>query len=508
MPPRLATLLLGDRLVAVVVERGRVEAFVVEADKPAERLRAELEQRHLAPRSIAIGLPRSAATVKPIDLPAVNGETREMIRFELERHLPFNAEDAPFDYSVLPSDLNGTIPGADASRRVLIVAADRRVVDSALRLAEEARLRPVSITVAAHNLVALVGHRRAGSVVWLHRAGERLEALLLSGATLVLSRSVPGTEATLTDEVRRSMDAAHWKACDEIWVSGDAPPTGAQAALAALGIPVSEPPYTPRARRHLAALTDGPRGDMELALAVALGGRARPLELLPEALRPRRFTREQLVTAGMAAAVVLLGVAALLAPGFRESRRLSTLNAQVSRLDPDVRAVEKIVQQLERKRRLLDTVHSIESGGVRPLPVLRELTELLPPDAWLTTLAFDAKGIELTGQAAAAAALIPILENSPRLERVEFSSPVTRGRDREQFRIRAAWEVAPTAPDSAPATPAPSATAPRPPAAPQRPAAAAPPAGGPVELPAPAAPGGAVPQPRRPTSPNAPGAPR
>src|SRR5256885_10912486 len=52
--------------------------------------------------------------------------------------------------------------------------------------------------------------------------------------------------------------------------------------------------------------------------------------------------------------------------------------------------------------------------------------------------------------------LIPLLENSPRLERVEFSSPVTRGRDnREQFRIRAAWEaggaVAPTA--GAPATP-------------------------------------------------------
>src|SRR3989475_3360547 len=60
-------------------------------------------------------------------------------------------------------------------------------------------------------------------------------------------------------------------------------------------------------------------------------------------------------------------------------------------------------------------------------------------------LSFDTKGVELTGQAAQASALIPVLENSPLLERVEFSSPVTRGRDREQFRIRAAWEAAPTA---------------------------------------------------------------
>ena len=89
--------------------------------------------------------------------------------------------------------------------------------------------------------------------------------------------------------------------------------------------------------------------------------------------------------------------------------------------------------------------------------MLRELTEIVPSDAWVTYLAFDPKGVELTGQAGAASTLIPLLENSPRLERVEFASPVTRGRDREQFRIRAAWEA------PAPVTPA--ATT-KPPAAP------------------------------------------
>ena len=83
---------------------------------------------------------------------------------------------------------------------------------------------------------------------------------------------------------------------------------------------------------------------------------------------------------------------------------------------------------------------------------------ILPSDAWVTYLAFDAKGVELTGQAGAASNLIPLLENSPRLERVEFASPVTRGRDREQFRIRAAWEA-----PAPPATPPPQAA--KPPAA-------------------------------------------
>src|SRR3989442_10296827 len=77
-------------------------------------------------------------------------------------------------------------------------------------------------------------------------------------------------------------------------------------------------------------------------------------------------------------------------------------------------------------------------------------------------LSLDAKGVELTGQAAQASALIPVLGTSPLLERVEFASPATRGRDREQFRIRAAWEVGRPEAAAVGAPPSPSPTAARP----------------------------------------------
>jgi Tfp pilus assembly protein PilN len=144
----------------------------------------------------------------------------------------------------------------------------------------------------------------------------------------------------------------------------------------------------------------------------------------------------------MAAATVLLAILALLAPSWREQRHLSRLNAEIARLDPSVKDADRVLRELERKRKLIATADAVESAAIRPLPVLRDLTELLPNDAWLTTVSLDPKGVELTGAAAAASTLIPLLENSPRLERVEFSSPVTRSRDnKEQFRIRAAWEA-------------------------------------------------------------------
>jgi len=492
-PTRLAVALLADRLAVAVQSGSRVEAFVVDAESPGAALRAELDARRLPARTVALGVARSAVSVKQIDLPSVAGDTREMVGFELERHLPFPADDAAFDFVPLPPEAAAE-RNAVAGQRVLITAADRRVVDAAMRLAEEARLRPISLTVAAHNLPALTRLRHDRRVAWVHRAGEAVDLLLLQGGDLLLSRSLPsGEEAAIAEEIQRSMSALRWRDCSAIWLSGDEPPGGGVAGpLLALGIPVSAPAWTPVAQQRLADLAEDQRGALQLVVAVLSARGARPLELLPVAMRPRRLTRPQTITLGMAAATALLGILALLAPGWREQRHLKRVNAEIARLEPTVKEVDRVARELERKRKLLASVDAIEATGIRPLPVLRDLTELLPNDAWLTTVSLDGKGVELTGAASAASTLIPLLENSPRLERVEFSSPVTRGRDnKEQFRIRAAWEPGGTG------------------APPAAPTVAAPPGG----VVAPSAPGGSVPVPggapapgsqRRPIVPGAP----
>ena len=455
-PLRLAIVMLGDRLSVAAIQRDRREVFTIDAENPGAALRAELDARNLVARKVAIGLVRSAVTVKPIELPSIAGETHEMVKFELERHLPIPADDAAFDFVPLPSE-----PEPDGTpsegRRVLIAAVDRRVIEVALRVCEEAKLRPVSITVAAHDLVSLVTTERQQRVAWLHRTGDVIDLLLLQGPDLVWSRSFPAADdETLVNETRRSLTGARWRECDAVWVSGD---DAAAAAMLDLGVPVSDPPWTEAAQRNLADLGD-PRGAAELAVATAWRRGIRPLDLIPAALKPRRFTRQEKLTGAALAATVVLALVALLLPGFREGRRLARLNAEIARIDPQVKTVERAARELERKRQLIATLQKAGSGALQPLPMLRELTEIIPGDAWITYLAFDSKGVELTGQAGAASTLIPLLENSPRLERVEFASPVTRGRDKEQFRIRASWE-APSAAAQAP--PAPAAKAPGPP---------------------------------------------
>jgi Tfp pilus assembly protein PilN len=453
--PPLALVLLGDRLVAGAIRGSRLESFVVDSEQPATTLRAELDQRRLGIRSVALALPRTAVTVKPIDIPDVGGELREMVQFELERHLPFASDDASFDFVELPAPAG--VPAVEAARRVLIAAADRKVVEGALRLADDARLRPVSITVAAHDLPALLGGRQRSLAVWLHQVGDATALLFLRGGQLALSRSVATTDdRALAAEIQRSLAVVRWPAVETVWRSGDGAEvdTPDESPLTALGAPVSEPPYSRRARALLDQAGDLEPGAAHLVAGVALAAerRVRPLDLLPIRLRPRRLTRQQIGALGALAATVILGITALLVPGYRENRRLADVNRSIVALDREVRSVEQTLQELERKRRLLGTIQSVESTSIRPLPVLRELTDLIPSDAWLMTLSLDTKGAELTGQAAAASALIPVLENSPRFERVEFASPVTRGRDKEQFRIRTAWEEATPTPAPKPPT--------------------------------------------------------
>src|SRR6266850_7456671 len=184
----LGVVVLSDRLAIAALDGERVEAFSIDAENPATVLREELTKRQLAPRTVALGLARSSVFVKPIDLPSVGSDLREMVRLNLDGYLPFAAEDAPFDFVTLPAP-------PDAARReeplvhVLVAAAEPRVADAALRIAEEARLRPTSLTVAAHDLIALARPGRDEKVIWVHRAGPSTDILCVAGSTLAFSRS-------------------------------------------------------------------------------------------------------------------------------------------------------------------------------------------------------------------------------------------------------------------------------------------------------------------------------
>jgi Tfp pilus assembly protein PilN len=435
-----------------------VQCFTVElGDLPGAHLKTELDARHLRPRRLRLGLARPLVTVKVLELPrAEGGQLAEMVAFELERHVPFPPEDMRFDWTTLPSTSKGPV-------RILVAACERRTVEGTLHLLEEPRLKPAALTVACHDLPALLPRRwKPRTVVWAHRAGSAIDLVCLGHGRIQLSRTVPAADGeALASDVAATLTLLGWTDCEAIWVSGDAADELlASLVLEQLAASVTAPPLTPAVEATLRHLPADDLGRGMLALGVALGSWRPSLDLLPIELRPRTLSTGQLVTAATVGVVVALGVALVLGQGHRQQRYASQLSDALRQLDPEVKAVERLSAELAQKKRLLEAIQSIEKADPRPLPIMRELTERLPADAWLRTLNMDKQGLEITGQAAAANQLIPLLENSPSLARVEFTAPVTKAGDKEQFRIKAAWKSA------APPEPAPA--APRPPAPPAR----------------------------------------
>ena len=438
MPGRIGLFLDNGRLTVVgMAGRDEVEHFIVEeAEDPAATLAAELQARGLTARHIRVGLDRRLAVVKAIELPrAAGGDIGAMIGFDLERHVPFPAEGVRFDWVELPSE-------PDEPYHVLIVAAERRTVERPLGLLAAAHRRPAGVVVACHALPALLGREApALRAVWAHRNGEATDLLFLDERRLLMSRRVTaGTTEDLAREIRRSLAMVRWSDCEAVWLSG----SGAEAEIddlaGRMGVPVSTPPYAAERASLVDALPAEEQGAALLALAVAVGPRSPALNLLPAEARPWRPSREQFVTVGIIWVTTLLGLTLALTHVIKTERHLDHLSQEIRRLDPEVKAVERLAAELGQKRRVLAALEAAQDGRIPALPVLRELTETLPQGAWLQGLTLDRQGIELVGQSDGASALIPLLEASDRLERVEFTSPVTKTQNKEQFRLRAVWE--------------------------------------------------------------------
>jgi Tfp pilus assembly protein PilN len=437
----------GHVVVTAVHGPRRLEQFRLESDETlGARLATELASRGLGKQRVRVGLDRNLAVVKTLELPQAAGESlRPMVAFELERHVPFVSQDIRFD--CVP--VGGT---RKATRRVLVMAADGRTVDGALKLLDALKRPPQCVTAACHDLPALLSRKgAAGRAVWIHRHGGHTDVLCLHQGAVRLSRRVPtGTDAELAAEVSASRRLAAWKSCDAIWVSGDdAERIRVAIRRADATTPVSSPPFGRVGARLISRLPAGRRGAGLLALAVAVGQRRPGLDLLPAAARPASLSWAQRIAAGLAAVTAVLGLGMLLAHGHAQERYLARVTNEIRLLDREVKEVERLGVEIARQKRLLATMQAAEAGGLRPLPVLKEVTELVPSDAWLQSVSMDRQGLELTGQAAAASQLIPLLDGSPSLERVEFTAPVTKIQAKEQFRIRASWEE-PAAPRAGP----------------------------------------------------------
>lgn len=120
----------------------------------------------------------------------------------------------------------------------------------------------------------------------------------------------------------------------------------------------------------------------------------------------------------------------------RRHMAVKALDAQMSHLEDEVRAVEQTRERIKTIESRFERMKNLNERHVVILDILRELTQMIPNTAWVQEFSLKDNKIYLDGYAASASDLIPLLEDSPLFKNVVFLSTIVKEKDgKERFRI-------------------------------------------------------------------------
>jgi Tfp pilus assembly protein PilN len=180
--------------------------------------------------------------------------------------------------------------------------------------------------------------------------------------------------------------------------------------------------------------------DSTLAWAAALAGAAswvaKPANLLP-AERRETVSRGRLIpTFVLAGCVIAIVIALALEKDIAERQYLKQLNAQIAVLQPRALRSNSIDRRIALAKARIELLDHFRARTKDDIDIVNELTRLLPPPIWITTLEIHGDNVVIAGEADSAAPLLKVLDSSPLFRNSEFGMAVSGNGHGENFRIR------------------------------------------------------------------------
>lgn len=145
-----------SRFGQVLLPRGAVvDGEVQEPEIVSQAISTLWKRAGFGSRTVRIGVANRRVVVRQIELPAMAREDLEgAIRFQAQDYIPIPLPEAVMDFEVL-EELTG--PEGEALQRVLVVAAERAMVDPLVSAVEGAKLTPEILELNAYPLLRSLG---------------------------------------------------------------------------------------------------------------------------------------------------------------------------------------------------------------------------------------------------------------------------------------------------------------------------------------------------------------
>jgi Tfp pilus assembly protein PilN len=133
------------------------------------------------------------------------------------------------------------------------------------------------------------------------------------------------------------------------------------------------------------------------------------------------------VTAALGLLVLCAGIFYMVSPIGIEGKRVEEIDRQIALRKDEVGKVEAIRKEMDALSKEIATINSLKTEKPMAINVMKELTTVLPKNVWLARVKITDTGVDIEGYSAGSAAeLLPVLESSKYLQKIEFSSPTFR----------------------------------------------------------------------------------
>ena len=185
---------------------------------------------------------------------------------------------------------------------------------------------------------------------------------------------------------------------------------------------------------------------MMTALGLALRELSQnPIEvnLLPAALKPKKKKPKVKTTLAIAAALVLIFVASIASKITYNNKTLDSLEQQLSEIKVQVGTLEKIDLEYEGLKLYVDKLNNINRLYPPRLPIMMELSRVLPADTWVSKITITGEEMEIKGISAAASRLVPLMEQSSYFKETGFKGAIINEGGGEKFTMHTDVKVAP-----------------------------------------------------------------
>jgi Tfp pilus assembly protein PilN len=397
--------------------------------------------------NVSIAIPREKVVARFISLPIATKENlRKVLEYETSKYTPFEKGEIYFDYCILKEEREWIY--------LFAVFAKKAEVDPYLSLLKKIGIQPISIQIPSTGALNLFFHNQGIKgdevSVLLDVTEPFFEMNIVQGIDWKESFHLPlppeKKESRVMNTLRRSGLESQSISTSTFFVFGLSADERISSALkeATQVKAVSSPPLQ-RIR-----LEDG--GSIPYKIYASIGI---PLKGLINTRVDLNFLpfemRKKVRQIGKPLFFILASIALALSLSWgggifvRYRNELDSVNAEIKKRRPEVEAVEKLQKRKEELVKEISELRKIETGEVGMIQILQELTRLLPTTAWIWNFKYNGKEIEISGFSDSAANLIPILNNSPLFEKVEFLAPVTKehitrgveGKEQERFKIKA-----------------------------------------------------------------------